>query len=255
MSMKRIKRLWTLAAVFALAGTLLRAVPTGVGFAGLLCWCAAGVLIAFALLAQYREKRWAKWARRGLIALLCAGMLLFAVLETLVITGAQADEPPRDAQCVIVLGAGVNGTTPSLMLRSRLDAALAFAQEHPTLPIICSGGQGAGEDISEADCMADWLIARGVDASRIYREDKSTSTAENFAFSFALMEQLGFSPDKSFVYITNDYHLYRAGRIAGTDAAHGVAAALPRDLYHDTLALNYYVREAFALAWLLLNGG
>lgn len=253
--MKKIKTLWTLAAVFALAGTLLRAVPTGVGFAGLLCWCAAAVLIAFALLEQYREKPWATWARRVLIALLCAGVVLFAVLEALVISGAKADEPPQDAQCVIVLGAGVNGTTPSLMLRSRLDAALEFAREYPNLPIICSGGQGAGEDISEADCMADWLIAHGVDASRIYREDKSTSTAENFAFSFALMEQLGLDPNKRFVYITNDYHLYRAGRIAHTDAACGVAATLPRDLYHDTLALNYYVREAFALAWLLLNGG
>lgn len=253
--MKRIKTLWTLSAVLALCGTLLRAVPTGVRFAGLLCWCAALVLIAFALLAQYHERRWARWARRVLIGLLCAGFALFVALEALVIRGAHASEPPQNVQCAIVLGAGVNGTTPSLMLRSRLDAALAFAEENPDVPLLCSGGQGAGEDIAEGDCMADWLIARGVDPARIYRETQSTSTAENFAFSFALMERLGLDPAQDFVYITNDYHLYRAGRIAGTDAAHGVAATLPRDLYHDTLQLNYYVREAFALAWLLLNGG
>lgn len=253
--MKKIKTLWTLAAVLALCGTLLRAVPTGVGFAGLLCWCAALVLIAFAVLAQFSARRWAKWARRALVALLCAGFALFCALEVLILRGAHPDQPPRDVQCVIVLGAGVNGTTPSLMLRSRLDAALAFAQENPGVPVICSGGQGPGEDIAEADCMADWLIARGVDPARIHREVQSTSTAENFAFSFALMERLGLDPAADFAFITNDYHIYRAGRIAGTDAAHGVAVTLPRDLYHDTLQLNYYVREAFALAWLLLNGG
>lgn len=47
---------------------------------------------------------------------------------------------------------------------------------------------------------------------------------------------------------------FRAGRIAGTDAACGVAATLPRSAYYDALQLNYYVREAFATGWLLLRG-
>ena len=46
----------------------------------------------------------------------------------------------------------------------------------------------------------------------------------------------------------------RAGRSAGTDAACGVAATLPRSAYYDALQLNYYVREAFATGWLLLRG-
>ena len=58
----------------------------------------------------------------------------------------------------------------------------------------------------------------------------------------------------AFAYVTNDYHIYRAGRIAGTDHACGVAATLPRSAYYDALQLNYYVREAFATGWLLLRG-
>ena len=51
-----------------------------------------------------------------------------------------------------------------------------------------------------------------------------------------------------FAFVTNDYHVCRAGRIADTPLAHGVAAHLPRSAYYDVLTLNYYVREAFALA-------
>ena len=87
--------------------------------------------------------------------------------------------------------------------------------------------------------MADWLIAHGVDESRIYREDRSTSTQENFAYSEEIMAELGLDAGDMFAFVTNDYHIFRAGRIAGTDAACGVAATLPRSAYYDALQLNY----------------
>ena len=66
--------------------------------------------------------------------------------------------------------------------------------------------------------------------------------------------ELGLDAGDTFAFVTNDYHIFRAGRIAGTDAACGVAATLPRSAYYDALQLNYYVREAFATGWLLLRG-
>ena len=252
--MKRQKTLWTLAAVCAVLGTVCRGIP-GVRFAGLLFWCMAALLIVFAMLEQYKAHAWAKWGKRILLALVCVGALAFAWLEALVIGGAHTDPEAENAQCVVILGAGVNGTEPSLMLSSRLQAALDFIADKPDIPIICSGGQGPGEDISEADCMADWLIAHGVDASRIYREDKSASTRENFDFSYATMAENGLDTTGTFAFVTNDYHIYRAGRISGVPWACGVAATLPRTAYYDGLQLYYYVREAFALGWLLLNGG
>ena len=220
--MKRQKRLWTAAAACAVLGATCRAVP-GVRFAGLLFWCLTALLIVFAMLEQYKEHAWAKWGKRVLLALVCLGLVAFGYLESLVIRGAHTDGRAEDAQCVVILGAGVNGTTPSLMLSSRLQAALDF-------------------------------IAHGVDESRIYREDRSTSTQENFAYSEEIMAELGLDAGDTFAFVTNDYHIFRAGRIAGTDAACGVAATLPRSAYYDALQLNYYVREAFATGWLLLRG-
>ena len=251
--MKRGKLFWALAAIFAVLGTLLRAVP-GMRFTGLLCWCAVAVFIAFAVLDSVSGKKWAKRCRRILLVLLAVGFALFAAMEALVLRGNRTDAADKDVTCVIILGAGVNGTEPSLMLGSRLRTALAFVADRPDVPIICSGGQGPGEDITEAECMARWLSEHGVAEERIWKEEKSTSTRENFDFSTQLMAERGIDPTANFAFVTNDYHVARAKRIAGVPWAYGVAATLPRNLYYDTLQLNYYIREAFAMAELLIGG-
>ena len=105
--MKRQKRLWTAAAVCAVLGATCRAVP-GVRFAGLLFWCLTALLIVFALLGQYSERAWAKWGQRVLLVLVCCGFAAFVYLESLVIRDAHTDARAEDAQCVIILGAGVN---------------------------------------------------------------------------------------------------------------------------------------------------
>ncbi|MBR6119123.1 MAG: YdcF family protein, partial [Oscillospiraceae bacterium] len=46
-----------------------------------------------------------------------------------------------------------------------------------------SGGQGADECVSEAECMRRWLAEQGVPAEQMLLEDRSTDTAENMAFS------------------------------------------------------------------------
>lgn len=251
--MKRQKLLWALAALFAVFGTLLRAVP-GVRFSGLLCWCAAAVWIVFAVLDGAGEKKWAKLCKRILLVLLAAGFALFAAMETLVLRDNHTDAADQDVTCVIILGAGVNGMEPSLMLTTRLRTTLDFVADRPDVPIICSGGQGAGEDITEAECMARWLVEHGIAQERIWKEEKSTSTRENFAFSTQLMADHGIDTTANFAFVTNDYHVARAKRIAGVPWAYGVAATLPRNLYYDTLQLNYYLREAFAMAEFFITG-
>ena len=184
-----------------------------------------------------------------------AGFALFAAMEALVLRDNRTDAADKDVTCVIILGAGVNGTEPSLMLATRLRAALDFVADRPDVPIICSGGQGAGENITEAECMARWIGERGVAEERIWKEEESTSTRENFDFSTQLMAEHGIDPTGNFAFVTNDYHVARAKRIAGVPWAYGVAATLPRNLYYDVLQLNYYIREAFAMAELLVTGG
>ena len=86
----------------------------------------------------------------------------------------------------IILGAKVNGEIPSLSLQYRLDAALDYAKENPHVYLILSGGQGAGEHISEAKAMKRFLVENGIQEERLLIEDMSTSTYENLLYSIEM---------------------------------------------------------------------
>ncbi len=252
---KRERRLFAAALVFFALAVLLRFVP-GMRFSALLCLCAAAVLFIFYLLEHFarRGHRAAAWCELALIAALLLGFSLFTVLETMVVRGSFADESDAPVSAVIVLGAGVNGETPSLTLRTRIDAAAAYLEEHPDVPVVLSGGQGPGEAITEAECMRRALVRRGADESRLYPEERSTSTQENLRYSRAILEELGVDPAQRVAIVTSDFHLCRARLMWGGDTA-AVPAHLPSTLYFQCLTVNYFIREAFGLAAYFVYGG
>lgn len=252
---KRERLLFAAALVFLALAVLLRFVP-GLRFSALLCLCATAVLFIFYLLEHFarRGHRAAAWCELALIAALLLGFSLFTVLETMVVRGSFADESDAPVSAVIVLGAGVNGETPSLTLRTRIDAAAAYLEEHPDVPVILSGGQGPGEAITEAECMRRALVRRGVDESRLYPEERSTSTQENLRYSRAILEELGVDPAQRVAIVTSDFHLCRVRLMWGGDTA-AVPAHLPSALYFQCLTVNYFIREAFGLAAYFVYGG
>lgn len=134
-----------------------------------------------------------------------------------------------DEHAVIVLGCGLRGDQPSTSLMRRLDRAIAYHKEHPDALLVVSGGKGTDEVISEAAAMERYLLDHGVEADAIVKEDASTSTAENFQFSKALLDKRFASPYRV-AFISNDYHIYRAEQMAKevgfTDATHGYAPTL-----------------------------
>lgn len=248
------KRYIIAATVCLAAAFLLRFVLPGVRFSALLFACAAAVFALFA----YLTHRGARKLKRILLVLLAFGFAFFAVLEAMVLTGAWGSADTENVDAVIVLGAGVNGERPSLTLQTRIRAAEKYlAALDKSVPVILSGGQGGGEDISEAECMRRELAALGVDETRLVLEEKSTNTRENLTNSCAILREMGLdlsSEETRIAIITNDFHLYRAKLLweeNATAEAIGVDAKLPW-LF---LSVNYYVREAFALAKLLVLGG
>ena len=251
--------LWTVAAVLALLAVLLRPV-SGMRFSAALFLAAALGVALYALLdAAATDRAWAKWCKRVLLVVFCAGFAFFIYLEARIVSGAHADDPRRETSCVVILGAGVDGTQPSLTLRRRLDAALAYLADKPDLPVIVSGCQGAGEGISEAECMARYLIAHGVDEERIWKEEQASSTRTNFIFSLALMRLRGADMSAPFAVVTSDYHIARTRYIAervgvAPDGIVMVSSTLPQSVYYAFLTANFYVREAFALANEMLLG-
>jgi uncharacterized SAM-binding protein YcdF (DUF218 family) len=150
---------------------------------------------------------------------------------------------PENVDYLIVLGARVKGTTPSLSLQYRIDAAAKYLKENQTTIAIASGGKGDGEDISEAEAIKNGLIVQGIGEGRIILEDKSTDTVENISFSMKLIP----NHLKTGLVVSNDFHIYRAKLIAkdlGLQLA-GLPAdtptiAIPKSYSREYLAITKY---------------
>lgn len=248
---RRLRReaiLWGLAAFFLLLAILCLAVFPGVRFSGALSLALAALCLGLWGLGRWAEHsrrgKYALWALRGL---LCVGLLLFGVVEGLLFARGRQENEALPADAVLILGAGVNGETPSLILKSRIDAAADYLQAHPDVPAILSGGQGPGEDITEAECMRRELRKRGIADNRLYLEEESTSTAENFAFSQKILSSLGA---EAVAVVTSDFHCLRAHLIA--QRAGLSTFTLPARADWPLLNANYYLREFFALGKTLL---
>ena len=244
--MKKSEGICYFLALFSLLlGALMLFVFTAVRFTGFLLWCASAALVIFALLTRWKENhRLALWLRRVFLILLAAGFAFFLVLEAWVVSWARTDwETPVAA--VIVLGAGVNGTEPSLSLRTRLDAAFDYVQHRPDIPIVVSGSQGPNEEISEARCMADWLMERGIEPGRIVLEEQADNTRENLRYSLELLAERGVDAGDGIAVASSDYHLARASLYMEGNMV-PVAARMPEKYW--LLTVNYYVREAFGAA-------
>ena len=134
----------------------------------------------------------------------------------------------------------------------RLEAALDYLSDKPEIPVVVTGSQGPGEEISEAQCMADWLMARGVAADRILLENQADNTEENIRFSKALLAEAGVDLADDIAVVSSDYHLYRASLMWGSPGMVPVAAHMPGQ--YLPLTVNYYIREAFGAAAYLAFG-
>lgn len=186
-----------------------------------------------------------KQNKKLLIVFFCIislGLIYVVYLQSNIYIAAK-QKIPSNADYMIILGAKVKGTTPSLSLKYRIDAAEEYLKKNPNTIAIASGGQGNGEDISEAESIKRELVKSGIEESRILIENQSTSTNENILFSKKLL-----SVDmKTGVVVTNDYHLFRAKMIASDYNLQlvGIPAetpkiAIPKSYIREYLALTKY---------------
>lgn len=167
-------------------------------------------------------------------------LLILLLVEGFILHAASA-APSADAQYMIILGAQVRGDTPSLTLKARIDTAARYLQAHPQIIVICSGGQGSGENISEAAAIRRGLLSAGIGEERIRLEDASTSTVENLRFCMELLP----SPDTKTIIVTNDFHCCRAGLIA-KKCGYTNGSTLPAEEFLLTTP-HYFLREFFAI--------
>ena len=184
------------------------------------------------------------WLRALLIVVL-AGVVCFAVLAGLVRSG-ERDELHGEPKLMIILGCKVESWGPSLLLQDRLDTALDYLASHPDMTVVVSGGKGDDEHMSEAQCMYDYLTGHGIDESRVFLEDQSRNTLQNFRFSRTLLEQLGHDVTEGVLVVSNGFHLTRARMLARRVGFSNVST-LAAPSSHLPSRIHMFFREPLAL--------
>lgn len=180
------------------------------------------------------------------VVCICLGLILM-LSASIAIWNASSRKIPKNTPAV-VLGCAVKGTRPSRVLQERIDAAANYLQEHPKAVCVLSGGQGKGEEISEAECMYQELVRKGIDGSRLYLEAESVNTKTNLEFSKKILDRLEiYGP---LTVISSEFHLYRgrfwAKKLGYED--YGYAARTDWK-YLPTL----FLREVIAVVYLWLK--
>lgn len=153
--------------------------------------------------AEGSGSRWKRWAWRGL------GVAALALVVGVVVARPVARWIPTT-----LVERGVAGRADALVVLAgdhrggRVDfAAQVWAEGHvATGPFLVSGGQIYGET-TWAEVMRERAVARGVPLERIRLQDRSTTTAEDAAFS---AEILALPPGSRLLLVTSPWHSERA---------------------------------------------
>ncbi len=210
-------------------------------------WLAVGLLCVARFFFWLKPRKFPKGLLIFLRSCVAALLILFFAVEGIIFFGGMKT-PEAGLDCIIVLGARVNGREPSGALRNRIEVAGQYLQANPDTIAVLSGGRGTDEEISEAQCMYENLIAMGIDPGRLIMEDNSTDTSENMRFSRALIPE----NTETIGIVTNNFHMFRSLAIArkeGLENISGVPVATSLLSYP-----HYMMREFIGVSYDFVRG-
>ena len=169
--------------------------------------------------------------RRGRKILLLIGFILVLVIAAVLIINAvvlnageriisPADAAELQADCILVLGAGVQDDgEPSLMLRDRLLKGIELYQSGVAPKLLMSGDHGT-KGYDEVNVMKNFALEMGVASSDVFMDHAGFSTYDSLYRARDIFQA------ERIIIVSQQYHLPRALYIAerlGAEA-YGVAA-------------------------------
>lgn len=242
-----LKILAVILGIIGISDTLFLSRYSGGKDLGILLPSIAGIFLIGAVIftgcSYYKRKKqlFIKLAKI-ILCMFLIWLVSFAILSANII-GAAITQKDKKADAVFVLGAGLKGEKPTLVLLERLDYAFSYLSDNPDAIAIVSGGQGPGESITEAEAMQRYLVNNGIPADRIIKEEKATSTYENMIYSKRLYQNIYQKKLNSIMVITSDFHMMRSKMLAKRAdlTAYGISSATPWYIYP-----NVFLREYFA---------
>lgn len=215
---------------------------------GILFPLVAGIVLTFVASVRLAGKGDMLRIKNTLLRRLFAGVCIafvasFLLIEGLIIVSASTDRNV-EVDYMVILGAGLKGDQITPTFQNRLDKGIEYLRANPELKVVVTGGQGPGEDLTEAEAMKRYLVNNGINEDRIIKEDRATSTSENMKYTADILEQNTGRRDYKIMIVTNEFHMFRSKALARHNgfAVYGITAAT-----NPFILPNSYIREYFAI--------
>ncbi len=189
------------------------------------------------------------WVRPG--ALVLGATLAWTVGVAGWIVSRAGAEPGGPADVIVVLGAAAYGSEPSPVFRERIEHALALHRDGAAPRLLFTGGKRKDTDLTEAEVAKRYALDRGVAPERILCEEESTSTLENLANAWALMQRNGLTRA---ILVSDPLHLARAELLARRLGMTVAISATPSTRFR-TLATQapFLLRECYFVTTALVG--
>ncbi len=252
--LKQNKKLYITGSLLLVLPFIIRVILPHLEFLCTFVSFSGGCTIIYGLLLYFQKSKnkalsvTAKVCKITAWVLIFAFIISFAIVESKIISAVQTTDESCDY--LLVLGCSVRGTELTRAARARADAAIEYLEKNPECTAILCGGTGKKDKISEAQAFYNYMTDKGIDKSRLIKEEKSIDTRQNINFAKEFMPDVN---GLSVAVVTNDFHLYRSTIImkkAGFTDIYCVNGPTPNVPF---LHLCLYLREYFSVMLEYLN--
>jgi uncharacterized SAM-binding protein YcdF (DUF218 family) len=188
----------------------------------------------------------------ALSILFVVGMIVAVALLAAAIHSQARNDETAPADAIVVLGAAQWNGRPSATLRARLDHALSLYQQGLAPFIVLTGGQGVGDQFSEAEVSAEYLFERGVPRESMATVGGSTSWTSLQEAGQVLSQR----SIRDVLMVSDPFHMFRVKRMADDLGLEPLGSPTQTSPIREAspLEYRYMAREVFAyLAYLFLE--
>lgn len=188
-----------------------------------------------------------RFVRRLLIGVLLVGALVVGGTGFRVWQVARDDDRTQ-ADVVVVLGAAQYGGTPSKILEARLKHAKTLYTEGVAKHILTTGGSRPGDEYTEAEASANWLVAHDIPKDAVVGVPEGNDTLGSLRAAAQEAADRGWH---TAVIVSDPWHSLRARTMAadvGLDAWTSPTHSGPIVQTRQT-QIRYILRETAALLY------
>lgn len=143
---------------------------------------------------------------------ICVVVSAYIAMVTYFVYRQGQNDHTQRADAAIVLGAAVWVGNPSPVFKARLDHALTLYQNNTVSVIIVTGGTGTGDNMSEAEAGAAYLVANRVPAVHILQETVGKSTYQSLQGAVMLAKTNNI---RTVLLVSDPFHMLRSLKMAG----------------------------------------